>query len=92
MITSPIHFTGPGTYAEQRTVEGALERAEAHMSPLERTTLYGPWYAAMNEYDQGEKHLVVQRRGMGTALGGASAAEVARRIRSRWLAGVGDEE
>jgi len=51
MITSPIHFTGPWTYAEQRTVEGALERAEAHMSPLERTTLYGPWYAAMNEYD-----------------------------------------
>jgi len=45
----------------------------------------------MNNYDGGGKYVVVHRRGMGAALTGGSADEVARRLRARWLGAAHDE-
>lgn len=79
-----IRFDGPWTDAEETTIRDAIERAEAHMSPTQRDALRGQWIATLSEANDDGKYVVVHRRGMGAALAGQSASEVARQIGVRW--------
>jgi len=92
MSETRIRFKGPWADSEEATIRDAIEQVEAHLSETQRDALRGAWIATMNNYDGGGKYVVVHRRGMGAALTGGSADEVARRLRARWLGVTHDEK